>query len=171
MHSIALHHGVTPRTLAIIFATTHHVKPPSAHSFCCACVHSLATFQGSGGRTSKCTHIHFAACACVHSFSHIHQVSNTAMSNVSWSTMSNSTQSPNTTLASMSVGGLPPVPNPIGGPLTNEAIGPIAALNNVRQLSCNALIRQLLLQGMRRPMLRISTTLMPLLLPNTARCF
>jgi hypothetical protein len=27
-----------------------------------------------------------------------------------------------------SVGGLPPVPNPIGGPLNDEAIGPIAAL-------------------------------------------
>jgi hypothetical protein len=57
-------------------------------------------------------------------------VSNTAMSNVSWSTMSNSTQAhSNTTSASMSsVGGLPPVPNPIGGPPNNEAVGPIAAL-------------------------------------------
>jgi hypothetical protein len=65
------------------------------------------------------------------SFSHIHQVSNTAMSNVSWSTMmSNSTQSrSNTTSASMSsAGGVPPVPNPIGGPLSNGAVGPIAAL-------------------------------------------
>jgi hypothetical protein len=52
------------------------------------------------------------------------------MSNVSWSTMSNSTQShSNTTSASMSsVGGLPPVPNPIGGPPNDEAIGPIVAL-------------------------------------------
>ncbi len=52
------------------------------------------------------------------------------MSNVSQSTMSNSTQSrSNTTLPSMSsVGGLPPDPNLIGGPPNNEAIGPIAAL-------------------------------------------
>jgi hypothetical protein len=52
------------------------------------------------------------------------------MSNVFRSTMSNSTQShSNTTLASMSsVGGLPPDPNPIGGPPNDEAIGPIAAL-------------------------------------------
>ena len=78
------------------------------------------TCQGASLITSK----------CMPSFSHIHQVSNTAMSNVSWSTMSNSTQSrSNTTLASMlSVGSLPPVPNPIGGPPNNEAIGPIAAL-------------------------------------------
>ncbi len=65
------------------------------------------------------------------SFSHINQVSNTAMSNVSWSTMmSNSTQSrSNTTSASMlSAGGVPPVPNPIGGTPSNGAIGPIAAL-------------------------------------------
>jgi hypothetical protein len=57
-------------------------------------------------------------------------MSNTAMSNVSWSTMLNSTQSrSNTTLASMlSVGSLPPVPNSIGGPPNDEAIGPIAAL-------------------------------------------
>ncbi len=52
------------------------------------------------------------------------------MSNISWSTMSNITQSrSNTTLASMlSVGGLPPVLNPIGGPPNDGAIGPIAAL-------------------------------------------
>jgi hypothetical protein len=65
------------------------------------------------------------------SFSHIHQVSNTAMSNVSWSTMmSNSTQSrSNTTSTSMlSTGGVPPVSNPIGGPPSDGAIGPIAAL-------------------------------------------
>jgi hypothetical protein len=66
-------------------------------------------------------------------FSHIHQVSNIAMSNVSWSTMmSNSTQScSNTTSASMlsaAAGSVPPVPNPIGGPPSNGAIGPIAAL-------------------------------------------
>jgi hypothetical protein len=130
MHSIALHHGVTPCALTKNFATTHHVERYSAHSFCRTCVHSFATFQGSGVRASERTHIHFAVCALVHSFSHIHQVSNSAMSNVSWSTMSNSTQScSNTTLASMSsVGGLPPVPNPIGGPPNDEAIGPIAAL-------------------------------------------
>jgi hypothetical protein len=130
MHSITLHHGVTPCALAKIFATTHHVKRSSAHLFHRTCVHSFATFQDSSVRASKHTHIHFAVCAHLHSFSHIHQVLNTAMSNVSWSTMSNSTQShSNTTLASMlSVGGLPPVPNPIGGPPNNEAIGPIAAL-------------------------------------------
>jgi hypothetical protein len=55
---------------------------------------------------------------------------NNAMSNVLWPTMSNSIQSrSNTTLASMSsVGGLPSVPNPIGGPPNDEAIGPIEAL-------------------------------------------
>jgi hypothetical protein len=53
------------------------------------------------------------------------------MSNVSWSTMmSNSTQScSNTTSASMSsAGGVPPVPNPIGGPPSDGAIGPISPL-------------------------------------------
>jgi hypothetical protein len=52
------------------------------------------------------------------------------MSKVSWSTMSNSTQSRSiTTLASMSSDdGLPPVPNPIGEPPNDEVIGPIAAL-------------------------------------------
>jgi hypothetical protein len=130
MHSIALHHGITQCAIAKIFATTHHVECSSAHTFHRMCIHSFATFQGSGIRASECMHIHFTACAHVRSFSHIHQVSNTAMSNVSWSTMSNSTQSSyNTTSASMlSVGGLPPVPNPVGGPPNNEAIGPIAAL-------------------------------------------
>jgi hypothetical protein len=78
------------------------------------------TCQGASLITSQCMHL----------FSHIHQVSNT-MSNVSWSTMmSNSTQShSNTTSASMlSAGGVPPVPNPIGGSPSNGAIGPIAAL-------------------------------------------
>ncbi len=68
---------------------------------------------------------------CMRSFSNIHQVLNTTMTNVSWSTMmSNSTQSRfNTTSASMSsAGSVPPVPNPIGGPPSNGAIGPIAAL-------------------------------------------
>jgi hypothetical protein len=68
---------------------------------------------------------------CMRSFSHIHQVSNTTMSNVSWSTMMlNSTQScSNTTSASMSsAGGVPPVPNPIEGPPRDGAIGPTAAL-------------------------------------------
>jgi hypothetical protein len=130
MHSIALHHGITPCVLAKIFTTTHQLERSSAHSFCRTCVHSFATFQGSGMRASEHMHIHFAACTCVRLFSHIHQVSNTAMSKVSWSTMSNSTQSrSNTTLVSMlSVGGLPPVPNPIGGPPNDEAIGPIATL-------------------------------------------
>jgi hypothetical protein len=131
MHSIALHHGITPCALAKFFATTHHVERSSAHSFCRACIHSFATFQGSGVRASEHTHIHFAVCAQVHSFPHIYQVLNTAMmSNVSWSTMSNSTQSrSNTILASiLSVGILPPVPNPIGGPPNDEAVGPIAAL-------------------------------------------
>jgi hypothetical protein len=55
----------------------------------------------------------------------------TAMSTASWSTMMlHSTQShPNTTSTSMSsAGGVPPVPNPIGGSPSNRAIGPIAAL-------------------------------------------
>ncbi len=55
----------------------------------------------------------------------------TAMSTVSWATMMlNSTQScSNTTSTSMlSAGGVPPVPNPIGGSPGKGAIGPIAAL-------------------------------------------
>jgi hypothetical protein len=67
----------------------------------------------------------------MHSFSHIRQVSNTAMSNVFWSTMmSNSSQSHSNTISTsmLSAGGVPPVPNPIRGPPSNGAIGPIAAL-------------------------------------------
>ncbi len=78
------------------------------------------TRQGASLITSQCIPLHYI-------------MSITAMSNVSWSTMSNSTQShSNTTLASMSsVGGLPPVPNPIGGPPNDEVIGPIAALKQL----------------------------------------
>ncbi len=95
------------------------------------------TCQGASCSTSQ----------CMRSFSHIHQVLNTTigtMSNVSWSTMMlNSTQScSNTTSALMSsAGGVPPVPNPIGGPPSDGAIGPIAALEQ-----CTATLLQCAIQ-------------------------
>ncbi len=55
----------------------------------------------------------------------------TAMFTISWATMmSNSTQSCSNTISTSmsSAGGVPPVPNPIGGSPGNRAIGPIAAL-------------------------------------------
>jgi hypothetical protein len=100
-------------------------------TFILSCVRSFFCHFSRQRCEGKQAHAHSFCCVCACAFiSHIHQVSNTAMSNVSWSTMPNSTQShSNTTLASMlSVGGLPPVPNPIGGPPNNEAIGPIEAL-------------------------------------------
>ncbi len=78
-----------------------------------------------------CRRAYLITSQCMRSISHIHQVSNTAMSNISWSTMmTNSTQSrSNTTSASMlSAGGVPMVPNPIGGPPSDKPIGPLAAL-------------------------------------------
>jgi hypothetical protein len=100
-------------------------------SFILPCMHSFFCHFSRQQREGKQVHAHSfcCMCTCAFIFPHSPSVEHCHVQRFLIHHVEQYQSRSNTTSASMlSVGGLPPVPNPIGGPPNNEAVGPIAAI-------------------------------------------